>query len=108
MNNIETTIRELEAQRDRLIVAIASLRAVSNGKGHKPTGPVPTITGASLAHLRAVGKPQTSQELRAAIHAAGVVVTNGSIQTVLSDRARAKRDLVKRGRAVWGLKEWGK
>lgn len=113
MTNIANTIRELEGQRDLIRVAIASLKALADGKmpklvqdGRSSGGP--TIMQVVLAHLKTVGKPQTTNELKVVMRAAGVIATENSIQSVLSKRAKMKKDLAKRGRALWGLKEWRK
>lgn len=105
--NVQATLKELEAQRDLILMAIASLKAIDGGKPaqlvHRQG---PTIIGTVVGHLRQVGKKQTTQELTEAMRAAGVQATPASIQTILSKRARMKRDLAKNGRAVWGLREW--
>lgn len=98
--NVNATLKELEHQRAQIEAAIASLRAL-NGNGG---GTGQTIVGAAVAHLKKVGATQTSRQLREAILAAGVQATPGSIQTILSKRSRAKKDLVKKGRAVWTLR----
>lgn len=103
--NVQATIRELEAERDLILMAIASLKAIDGGKPARMIAQGgPTIVGAAIAHLRKVGTKQTTSQLKEAMIAAGVKATDASIQTILSKRARMKRDLVKKGRAVWGLR----
>lgn len=96
--NIDAILRDLEQQKAKISTAIASLQALN---GHKEV----TVIGAAIAHLRKAGKPQTSIQLRNAIFAAGVNATPASIQTILSKRARAKRDILHKGRGLWGVKE---
>ncbi len=107
--NIQATIRDLEIQRMQIDRAIASLRALgTNGNGARMaqvSRPAPTIIGAAVAHLKATKGTQTTRQVLDAIRLAGVTATPGSIRTVLSKRSRAKVDLVKRGRALWGLKK---
>lgn len=108
MTNIESTIKELEAQADLIRVAIMSLRAIQTGKMAEMVTPGATIIGVTIAHLKAVGKSQTSAQIRAAIAAAGLKVTPGSIRTVLDKNGRTKKDIVRVGWGLWKLREWGK
>src|SRR5882762_6644315 len=102
------TIADLEVKRHKLDVAIAALKALGGAvdrlgfKKKSRTGP--TIIGAVLAHLKKARGPQTSEQLRYAITKAGVQATESSIQTLLSRRARLRKDLLRLGRGKWGLK----
>lgn len=103
--SIKNTLRELEGQRDLILMAIASLRAI---EAEKPPVLVKsggqTVIGAAITHLRKVGKPQTTAQLRQAIREAGVSATRGSIQTILGKQGRLKKDLINKSRGMWTLK----
>lgn len=107
MTSIAAALQELEAERRRLDAAIAALKAIL------PPPPVyqqreKTIVGVTLAHLRKVGKAQTSRQLREAIASAGIKATDATIQTMLYRQVNRNRDLMKKGHGVWMLKEWKK
>lgn len=101
--NITKTIQDLERQKAQIEAAIAALKPL-NGHAVSTNGSGPTIMGAVLAHLRRVGSRQTSQQIREALAAAGVTSSQFSIQTVMSKRARQKKDLLHVGRGLWKLK----
>lgn len=105
--NIQATIKELEDQRSAIETAIQSLRALNGNVPHRPkrVAGTETVISAALAHLKKSGARQTSQQLRDAIHEAGVIAKPASIQTILSKRARRKLDLRHVGRGVWSLKK---
>ncbi|SRR6266700_5009091 len=110
MNSIQQTIKELEAKIRPYQDALDSLRALNtNGdrpRTHPANKPGQTIIGAIIAHLRKTGAKQTSAQLREAVQAAGVEATGASIQTIMSKRGRMKKDLVRKGRGMWALREW--
>lgn len=102
--NVQKTIKDLETQRDLIQTAIASLKAIQNGKEPKSEKTIPTIASAAVAHLRKVGEKQTSAQMRKALREAGVTATDQSIQTVLSKQARKRKDLVHKGHDTWALR----
>lgn len=99
--NFRQTLLELESQRDLIVAAIASLKAIGNGQ---VDGGSMTVLGAAIAHIKKAGKPQTTRQLRQAVYDAGVKATRGSIQTMLGKQARLKKDLIKKSRGLWTLK----
>jgi hypothetical protein len=106
--SIDSMIAALEAKKKPIEGAIAALRALqghTNGVTRRlniQNGQ--TIIGAVLAHLKRVGIKQTNAQLREAISSAGVKATESSIQTLLSKRAKMRKDLVFFGHGMWGLK----
>lgn len=106
ITNLVATLRDLENQKEGIDRAIASLKALGNG--NLAPRPHQTVVGGVLAHLKKVGAPQTNSQLREALQEMGVVATPPSIQTIISKRGRMKKDLMKMGRGVWGLKGWRK
>lgn len=106
--SIDSMIAALEAKKKPIDGAIAALRALqghTNGVTRRlniQNGQ--TIIGAVLSHLKRVGSKQTNAQLREAIQLAGVKATESSIQTLLSRRAKLRKDLIFFGRGMWGLK----
>lgn len=96
-SNIKETIAELEQQRVKIDMALASLRALN---GIPPGG---TIMQAVIAHLKEVDVPQSVPEIKAALEAQGV--HSLSLQSLLSKRAKLKKDLIHKGRGLWGIKK---
>lgn len=102
--DIQITIKELEADIKQRQQALAALRAV-NGNGIKRSRNGQTIIGGVLEHLKNTKTQQTSEQLRQALAQCGVQATTSSFQSILSRRAKLRKDLVRIGRGVWGLKK---
>lgn len=103
-SNVKQTIAELEKEKARIDQALVSLRALNpNTATSMPPSAHGSISRAILEHIRKAGVPQSVGQIRAALAAQGL--NSSALESLLSKRARRKKDLIHKGRGKWGLKK---
>lgn len=131
--NLDATISALEAKRGQINHAIdnaiASLKMVAAFDSSSLSKELPkgstmplsrdrieqldtdtffnmTFIEATVKYLKMIGSKQSSEQIIKALTSGGVEIGEESAKTLLRKRAKQKRDIVKVGRGLWGLKEW--
>lgn len=102
--NVKQAIIELEKEKIRIEQALTSLRALNdNSIASAPIVAHGSISRTILEHIRKAGVPQSVGQIRAALAAQGL--NSSSLESLLSKRAARKKDLIHKGRGLWGLKK---